>query len=124
MKYFRDAESYHASLFHELSHWTGATHRLNRPLIRFTADRKAHAKEELIAELGAAFLCAKCHIDTAILENSAAYINSWLKALRNDRKLVPEAAKFARIAVEYLEAGAAPASSSCSPTPIAALIAT
>ena len=122
MKHFRDAESYHASLFHELTHWTGSGQRLNRPLIHFTADRKAYAKEELVAEMGAAFLCAKCHIDTATLENSAAYIDNWIKALCNDRRLVPEAAKSARIAVEYLEAGAIPASSTSSLTPIAALV--
>ena len=63
-----------------------------------------------MAEMGAAFLCAKCQIDTATIENQAAYIDSWLQALRNDRRLVPEAAKSARIAVEYLEAGASPAS--------------
>lgn len=110
IKHFRDAESYHASLFHELTHWTGAAQRLARPLIHFNADRKAYAREELVAEMGAAFLCAKCHIDTSTIENHAAYIDAWLQALRNDRKLVPEAAKSARIAVEYLEAGTAPAS--------------
>jgi antirestriction protein ArdC len=110
IKHFRDAESYHSSLFHELTHWTGAAHRLARPLIHFPADRKSYAREELVAEMGAAFLCAKCQIDTATIENHAAYIDSWLQALRNDRKLVTEAAKAARTAVEYLEAGAAPAS--------------
>lgn len=107
MKHFRDAESYHASLFHELTHWTGAAKRLARPLIHFTADRKAYAREELVAEMGAAFLCAKCQIDTATIENHAAYIDSWLQALRNDRRLVSEAAKSARMAVEFLESGAA-----------------
>ena len=110
LKHFRDAESYHSSLFHELTHWTGAAHRLARPLIPFNSDRKAYAREELVAEMGAAFLCARCHIDTATIENHASYIDAWLQALRNDRKLVPEAAKAARIAVEYLEAGADPAS--------------
>ena len=110
IRHFRDAENYHASLFHELTHWTGAGHRLNRPLIHVTADRKAYAREELVAEMGAAFLCAKCQIDTATVENHAAYIDSRLHALRNDRRLVPEAAKSARMAVEYLEAGAAPSS--------------
>ena len=110
IKHFRDAENYHASLFHELTHWTGASHRLNRPLIHFTADRKAYAREELVAEMGAAFLCAKCHIGAAIIENQAAYIDSWLHALRNDRRLIPDAAKSARVAVEYLEAGASLAS--------------
>ena len=109
IRHFRDAENYHASLFHELTHWTGAGHRLNQPLVHFTADRKSYAREELVAEMGAAFLCAKCQIDTATVENQAAYIDSWLHYLRNDRRLVSEAAKSSRMAVEYLEAGAAPA---------------
>jgi antirestriction protein ArdC len=110
IRHFRDAENYHASLFHELTHWSGAARRLNRPLIHFTANPKAYAREELVAEMGAAFLCAKCQIDTATVENQAAYIDSWLHSLRNDRRLVSEAAKSARMAVEYLEAGTAPAS--------------
>jgi antirestriction protein ArdC len=110
ISHFREAEGYHASLFHELTHWTGAPQRLNRPITSYNANRKGYAREELIAEMGAAFLCARCHIDTATIENQTAYIDSWLKALRSDRRLVPEAAKAARIAVEYLEAGAIPAS--------------
>ena len=55
--------------------------------------------------MGAAFLCAKCQIDTATVENQASYIDSWLHYLRNDRRLVSEAAKSARMAVEYLDAG-------------------
>ena len=58
IRHFRDAENYHASLFHELTHWSGAAHRLNRPLMHITADRKSYAREELVAEMGAAFLCA------------------------------------------------------------------
>jgi antirestriction protein ArdC len=114
--HFHDAEGYHASLFHELTHWTGAPQRLNRPITSYSANRKGYAREELIAEMGAAFLCARCHIDTATIDNQAAYIGSWLKALRNDRRLVPEAAKFARTAVEYLEAGATTAPKYCSKT--------
>ena len=109
IKHFRDAENYHSSLFHELTHWTGATHRLNRPIIQYTTNPKAYAHEELVAEMGAAFLCAKCQIDTATVENQAAYIDSWLHSLRNDRRLVSEAAKSSRMAVKYLEAGTAPA---------------
>jgi len=117
--HFHDAEGYHASLFHELTHWTGAPQRLNRPITSYNTNRKAYAREELIAEMGAAFLCARCHIDTATIENQAAYIDLWLKALRDDRRLVPEAAKFARLAVEFLEAGAITASNSYSTNPVA-----
>jgi antirestriction protein ArdC len=109
--HFQDAESYHACLFHELTHWTGAAHRLNRSITSYEADRKKYGREELIAEMGAAFLCALCHIDTSTIQNQAAYIDSWLTALRSDRRLVPEAAKAARIAVNYLDLGAIPQSS-------------
>jgi antirestriction protein ArdC len=115
INHFQGASGYHATLFHELAHWTGAAHRLNRPITNYEADRRRYAREELVAEMGAAFLCARCQIDTATVENQAAYIDSWLRALRSDRRLVPEAAKAARIAVEYLEAGGTPSSnqSSC-----------
>lgn len=118
MGHFQHAEGYYATLFHEITHWSGAPNRLNRPQTIYSVNQKIYAREELIAEMGAAFICAKCQIDTAIIENSAAYIDGWLKALRNDRRLVSEAAKYARIAVEYLEAGATPASSPCSEAPI------
>ena len=115
INHFQSASGYHATLFHELAHWTGAAHRLNRPITNYEADRRRYAREELVAEMGAAFLCARCQIDTATVENQAAYIDSWLRALRSDRRLVSEAAKAARIVIEYLEAGGAPSSnqSSC-----------
>jgi antirestriction protein ArdC len=102
---FKDAESYYSVLFHELTHWSGAAHRLNRPQPMHSTDRPGYAREELIAEVGSAFICARCGIDTATVEDSASYIHGWLKALRNDRKLVPEAARAARLAVEFLAGG-------------------
>lgn len=100
---FKDVESYHSALFHELTHWSGAKHRLNRPQPQHSTDRPGYAREELVAEMGAAFLCAYCGIDTATAPDSASYIAGWLKALRNDRRLVIDASRSARVAEEWLQ---------------------
>lgn len=102
MNRFRDAESYHAVVFHELTHWTGAPSRLNRPLLAHSMDRGSYGREELVAEMGAAFLCARCGIDAVVIDDSASYISGWLKALRNDRRMVVEASRSARVAVEWM----------------------
>lgn len=97
-------EEYYAVLFHELTHSTGHETRLNRrPSTepRHFGDT-AYAREELVAEMGAAFLCGVCGIERATLENSAAYIASWLKALRNDPKAVVIAAAQAQRAADYI----------------------
>jgi antirestriction protein ArdC len=94
-------ENYYSTLFHELTHWTGHDDRLNRNLIsRFGEDSRA--MEELIAELGAAFLCAQLGVSPAPREDHAAYLASWLKALKNDKHAVFTAASKASQAVEYL----------------------
>lgn len=97
-------EEYYGTLFHELTHSTGHESRLNRR--PSTEPRSfgdpAYAREELVAEMGAAFLCAACGIERATLENSAAYIASWLKALRNDPKAVVIAAAQAQRAADYI----------------------
>lgn len=97
-------EEYYGTKFHELIHSTGHESRLNRR--PSTEPRKfgdtAYAREELVAEMGAAFLCAACGIERATLENSAAYIASWLKALRNDPKAVVIAAAQAQRAADYI----------------------
>ena len=102
---FRDAASYHSVLFHELVHWSGAVGRLNRPQPMHSTDRPGYAKEELCAEVGSAFLCAHCGIDAATVEDSASYIDGWLKALQNDRRLVVDASRSARLAIEWLMGG-------------------
>lgn len=101
---FTGAEEYYSVLFHELSHSTGHASRLNR----FKQDRAAsfgsseYSKEELIAECGAAFLCGMAGIEAATIENSAAYIKGWLKALRNDNKLLIQASGKAQKAADYI----------------------
>ena len=100
---FNANESYYATLFHELVHSTGHASRLNRAEITKPSYFGSHdySKEELVAELGAAFLCAEAGIDNT-LDNSAAYIRGWLAALRNDPKLFVEAAAKATKAANYI----------------------
>lgn len=105
---FRDStmlnatQHYYATLLHELTHWTGAEKRLNRPGITQDVTKQDYAFEELIAEIGAAFLCAQHDITQSISKNHAAYIKSWLQALRDDKTLVFKAAAQAAKAVRYL----------------------
>src|SRR5690606_12273803 len=97
------AERYHSTLFHELTHSTGHDSRLARADAfegRFGSDR--YAKEELVAELGAAFLCARAGIAPATVEDSAAYLANWLKKLREDKKLLITAASAAQRAADFI----------------------
>ena len=101
---FESDEEYYSTLFHEIVHATGHETRLNR---RPSTERRsfgdeAYSKEELIAEMGASFLSAIAGIEPATLDNSAAYIQGWLKALRDDRKLVILAAAAAQRATDYI----------------------
>ena len=96
-------EDYYSTLFHELTHATGHADRLNRPGItgNITRGSEEHAREELTAEMGAAFLCALTGVDPNF-ENSAAYIGHWLERLKNDKMLVYKAAAQAQKAVDLL----------------------
>jgi len=90
---FRSTEGYYDTLFHELVHSTGHSSRLNRESLR---DRQQYAVEELIAEIGGAMLCAEAHVDnTELTENNAAYLRSWLAAVRNDKTMLVKAASSA-----------------------------
>jgi antirestriction protein ArdC len=94
-------EAYHAVLLHELTHYTGAPQRLNREFGKRFGD-KAYAFEELIAELGAAFLCSAFRITNEPRLDHAAYVASWLDILNRDTKAVFTAASKAQEAVQYL----------------------
>jgi antirestriction protein ArdC len=94
-------EAYHAVLLHELTHWTGAEHRLNREFGKRFGD-KAYAFEELVAELGAAFLCSAFCITNEPRPDHAAYLSSWLDILHRDSKAVFTAASRAQEAVQFL----------------------
>jgi antirestriction protein ArdC len=100
-------ESYYATLCHELVHWSGAKHRLARDLTgRFGS--QAYAMEELIAELGAAFLCADLGVTPQPRADHAAYIQSWLEVLKADKRAIFTAASKASQAAEWLENRGAP----------------
>ena len=101
MKDFDKAENYYSVIFHELGHSTGHSKRLDRDLTGNFGDAK-YAKEELIAELGASFLCAITHIETKTLDNAASYIRTWLRALKNDEKFIFTASSSAQKSVNHI----------------------
>lgn len=94
-------DSYYAVLLHELTHWTGAPHRLARQFGQRFGDN-AYAVEELVAELGSAFLCADLGITNEPRPDHAAYLSSWLDVLDRDHKALFTAASRASAAAEYL----------------------
>ena len=98
---FESASAYYATAFHELTHWTGAPTRLNREAKGRFGDRD-YAVEELVAELGAAFLCAEFGFDNAELDQSASYIASWIKLLEDHERAFTAAASAASRAVDYM----------------------
>jgi len=83
------------------SHWSGAEHRLNRAYGKRFGD-EAYAMEELIAELGSAFLCSWLGVTPEPREDHAAYLGSWLKVLKSDNRAIFTAASAAQEAHEYL----------------------
>lgn len=99
---FRDTESYYAVAAHELCHWTKHTSRLDRDLGRKRFGDAGYAMEELVAEIGAAFLSADLGLTPEPRPDHADYIGSWLKALRNDKRAIFSAAGHAQRAVDYL----------------------
>jgi antirestriction protein ArdC len=99
---FRDAESYAATLAHELTHWTKHDKRLARDMGRMKWGDEGYAREELVAELGAAFLCADLEITPEVRADHAAYIASWLTALKDDKRLIFSTAAHAQRAADYL----------------------
>lgn len=104
MQCFRDGESYYATLAHETTHWTRHETRLNRQFDSKRFGDAGYAMEELVAEIGAAFLCADLGITPETREDHAAYVASWLKALRNDKRAIFTAASHAQRAADYLHA--------------------
>ena len=100
---FNSDEQYYSTIFHELAHSTGHESRLNRKEITEVNLFGSHdySKEELVAEMAAAFLCGASGIHPRTIENSAAYIQGWLKKLRNDKKFVVMAAAKAQKAADY-----------------------
>jgi antirestriction protein ArdC len=115
MKTFKTSEEYYTTLFHELVHSTGHEKRLNRSTINQMAEfgSELYSIEELIAELGAAYLSSFSGILTKTIKSSSAYIKGWLSKLRDDKKFIVQASGNAQRAVDYiLNAKAANGSSS------------
>jgi antirestriction protein ArdC len=101
---FESAEQFYSTLFHELTHSTGHPLRLNRPgLMEFErfGDAK-YSAEELVAEMGAAFLSGFVGIENKTINNSAAYLRSWLEVVKNDSRLVLVAAGQAQKAADLI----------------------
>jgi len=99
---FRDRESYYATLAHEAAHWTKHPSRLNREFGRKRWGDEGYAREELVAELAAAFLSVDLEITPEVREDHAAYIDHWLKILQEDNRAIFSAAAHAQRASDYL----------------------
>src|SRR3546814_2998494 len=99
---FRDAESYAATLAHELTHWTRHPSRLDRDLGRKRWGDEGYAREELVAEVGAAFLCADLGVAPEVRADHAAYVASWLQVLQDDKRAIFQAAAHAPPALASL----------------------
>jgi len=98
----RDAESYYSTLAHELTHWTKHPSRLARDFGRKQWGDEGYAQEELVAELGAAFLCADLELASEPREENASYAANWLEILRDDTHFIFKAAAHAQRAADYL----------------------
>jgi len=101
---FADPEAYYATLAHESTHWTRHPTRLDRDFGRKRWGDEGYAREELVAELGAAFLCADLGLELTPRADHASYIASWLEALKDDRRFIFTAAAHAQRAVDFLHA--------------------
>jgi antirestriction protein ArdC len=101
---FHSSEDYYSTLFHELTHSTGHASRIGREGIEQLNGfgSESYSREELIAEMGAAMLCGFAGISPHTLENSAAYLQSWLRVLKSDSRMVVMAASAAQKAADYI----------------------
>jgi len=101
---FEKETAYYSVLFHELAHSTGHENRLKRQGIADLSKYgdTVYSKEELIAEMSAAYLCGHCGIDPETIQDSAAYIASWLKRIKDDRKILIQSASSAQKAADYI----------------------
>ena len=105
---FKKMEDFYSVLFHELTHSTGHESRLNRKGVGSSDGEWSafgstpYAKEELVAEMGAAFLCSQAGIVERTIENSASYVQSWLAKLKDDKKLIVLAAAQAQKSSDFI----------------------
>jgi antirestriction protein ArdC len=101
-RFFGFAESYYATLAHELTHWTRHPSRLDRSFGRKRFGDAGYAMEELVAELGTAFLSADLDLTPEPRDDHAAYIGHWLNVLKSDKRAIPTAASHAQRAADFL----------------------
>lgn len=101
---FRSGDDYYSTAFHELVHWTGHASRLNRLHNDARFGNEHYAREELVAELGAAFICGATGMNSSPREDHAGYLDSWCKVLRSDSRAIVHAASQAQKAADYLVA--------------------
>ncbi len=101
---FDSAEEYYSTLFHELSHSTGHEKRLGRKTLTELAGfgSSKYSQEELIAEMGSAFLCGMGGIENAVIDNSASYVDHWMKRLRKDPRFIVQTAGQAQKAADFV----------------------
>jgi antirestriction protein ArdC len=100
--FFRDPESYYATRAHETVHWTRHPSRLDREFGRKRYGDEGYAMEELVAELGAAFLSTDLDLTPEVRDDHAAYIASWIKVLKDDKRAIFNAASHAQRAADFL----------------------
>ena len=123
---FGREEEFFSTLYHELVHASGHESRLNRATLTEKAGfgSNPYCKEELIAEMGAAFLCGHAEIAERTIDNSAAYLNGWLQQLRSDKTLIVSAAAQAQKAADFVlgksheDAQVSPRETTVSPAPL------
>lgn len=106
MKQFETSDGFYSTLFHEMTHSTGSAKRLGRISKPAFFGTEEYSKEELVAEIGSAMLCYRAGLDSEkCFDNSVAYLQSWLRALKNDKRMIVSAASKAEKAVEYILTG-------------------
>jgi antirestriction protein ArdC len=101
---FKEPGAYYATLAHEMIHYTGHPTRVPRKFKANTFGTANYAREELVAELGAAFLCADLGLSLEPRPDHADYIGSWLQMLRNDKRALFQAAAIAQKGLDFLHA--------------------
>lgn len=99
---FEDPQAYYATLAHECVHWTRHPARLDRDFGRKRWGDEGYAREELVAELGAAFLCADLGLELSPRPDHASYVASWLEVLKGDTHFIFIAAAHAQRACDHL----------------------
>lgn len=101
---FRNADAYYSTLFHEMAHATGHEKRLGRPGVtgQIQFGSRDYSREELVAELTAAFCCAKIGLDDSVIPDAASYLHGWLSVLKADSKAIVVAAAQAQRAADFI----------------------